>query len=252
MALGDTYQNNKKDYENKKAPTVYSRYAFSNIESQIDPSKLSFTFWNGFLKISIAPLKPGTEEFDYDNSGSVYLTYLKAKLLADEITLFLQNPDTYSNVGVPSGSGLISITNGKDVAGKFAPSLVIRQIDEGGKVISTYLYEFKTQYHYSIRNYVEGSSEFDKIYNDMLEIEALRSLLLQYYESMSGAMAYSIIDQGRFDTSRINTKLDSIAEKLGIQYGGGKKSYDRKPSVFDKAEGRSYTAMDLDDIEEQM
>ena len=254
MALGDRYENNKRDYEKKKSPTLYSKYSFSNQESELDPTKLNFTFWNGLLKIAIAPLKPGTNEYDYDNAGAIYITYYKAKLLADEISLFMNDPETYNNLGVPSGTGLISISNGKDLTGKVTPCLIIRQINAEGKASATYLYEFRREHHYTIRNYNESDSSFDKIYNNDLEIELLRRILLDYYQSINGAYAYSVIDYNKFNNSRINTKLDSIAEKLGISYTYNNSNNNRKSnkSVFDKVEGRNYSVSDIDDIENQM
>lgn len=247
MALGDKYENNKKDYDNKKNPTVYSRFSLANSESTIDPSKLGASFWNGLLKLSISPSKPGTQEYDHDNAGAVHLSHFKAKLFADEIALFLQNPETYANQGVPSGAGLVSITNGKELTGKLNPCLVIRKISEDGKIESTYVYEFKNNYHYAIRNYDDKDNSFDKIYNNNLELQLLHTLLTEYYTSVNGAMAYSVIDYGRFDNSRVNTKLDSIAEKLGVEYGGKSGGNKRSSSsVFDKKEGRNYSIEDLD------
>lgn len=256
MALGDTYNNNKKDYENKYSPTVYSKFAWSNTESKIDPSRLSPTFWNGMLKLAIAPLKPNSNpdiiEFDHDNAGAVYLTHIKAKMLADEITVFLQNMESYKNQGVASGSGLISISNGKEFTGSLTPCLIIRNIDDSGKSTASFLYEFKKDYHYSIRNYNEKDASFDKFYNDTLEIEMLRDLLIEYHIAMSGALAYSVMEFGKYDNSRTNSKLDAIADKLGVVANNSKKSYSKSTSAFDRAEGRSYNSMDLDDIENEM
>lgn len=257
MALGDTYNNNKKDYEGKNSPTVYSKFSWSNTESKIDPSRLSPTFWNGMLKLAIAPLKPNSNpdiiEFDHENAGAVYLTHIKAKMLADEITLFLSNMEAYKNQGVTSGSGLVSISNGKELAGALTPCLIIRSIDESGKSVASFLYEFKSDYHYSIRNYNEKDASFDKFYNVNLEIEMLRDLLLEYHISMSGALAYSVLEFGKYEAGRTTAKLDGIAEKLGVSTNtNNKKSYSKNTSAFDKASGRGYTNKDLDDIENEM
>lgn len=250
MALGDKYDNNKKDADKRRSPTVYSKYGFGNKESKLDPTKLSITYWNGLLKLSIAPSIPNTQNFDYEKEGAIYLTHIKAKMFIDEIDIFLNDPNTYNNVGVSTNTGLVYISNGKEFGGSVVPCLLIRLMDEDGKITGSFLYEFKEDYHYTIRNFNEEDITFDKIYNNLLEIELLRSLLYDYYTAMSGAVAYSVQEYGKYDNSRTHTKLDSIAEKLGISY---KKIYNKpNVSVFDKAEGRSYNATDLDDIENQM
>lgn len=253
--LGDKYNNNSKKDNAKKSPTVYSKYTLSNSESSVDPSKLSTTYWNGLMKLSIAPFNEASKEYEYDKSGDVYLSGYKAKALADEITLYLEQPDRFANLGVVSGTGIINISNGMDINGIVVPNITIREVNEDGTVKASYLYEFKSNYHYTIRNYEESTGKFDKIYNNNLEIITLRDMLNEFYLSMGGAQAYAGIEYGKFDNSRTQTKLDSIAEKLGIEYKKNN-NYSSKgrgnSSVFDKAEGRSYDSKDLEEIENGM
>ena len=80
MALGDTYNNNeRKNY----SPSVTSGYRFSNPESAIDKTSLSFTFWNKLLKVSIAPRK----ETEGDTNIFIYPGY-KFKCIDCLITNF--------------------------------------------------------------------------------------------------------------------------------------------------------------------
>lgn len=255
MALGDVANNNNQ--KGKYQPQVYSGYGFSNSESNVDKTKLSCSFWNKMLKLSIVPLKgvnsAGIPEWDEDNAVSMYLTHVKARILHDEIDLFMNNRDSYNNLGVPSGSGLVSISSGKEL-GTSNPCLIIRKLNaETGAIDSSYAYEFKQDYHYSVRNFDESTSDFDKIYHNDTELEQLKTLLKSYYEAMTGAMAYSIIDNMKYDTSRLNTKINSIAEKLGIEYGQGG-SYNKQKSstsIFNNKEGRNFTTSTIDDIESQ-
>lgn len=259
MALGDVYNNNKKkDY----SPTVYSPYSFSNPESTVDPTKLSFTYWNNMLKLSVSPRKQTNDDqvaFDYDNSISVYLTHTKARLLAEEIELFMQDPTAYSNMGVPSGAGLVSISNGKEV-GVNCPCLIIRKIDEQGIVTASIAYQFKQQYHYSIRNYSEKKSDgFDKIFNDDIEILELQQVLVGYYQAMTAATAYSVMEQQKYDMSRINTKLELIGDKLGIEFGKNNKGGGKSSSSFfnssngnNNGGGAQFSNSSLEDIDELM
>lgn len=248
--LGEKYENNKKNKGYQ--PNVYSRYVLANSESPIDPSKASFTFWNGLLKVAVAPFIESKSEYDYDNEGAVYLSHFKAKALLEDLKVFIKDMEKINSVGVPTKDGLLSVSNGIEIHGELKPCIIIRKLDEDGSVKSSYMYEFKSSYHYTIRNFEEGGS-FDKIFHDNLELLLFMDLLDEYYRATSGAYAYSNMDYGRFGNSIMNTKLDSIAEKLGIEYKG-KKNYGgnkgKSNSVFDGAKGRSYESKGLDDIDE--
>ncbi|MGL5327906.1 MAG: hypothetical protein ACRDD7_01470 [Peptostreptococcaceae bacterium] len=243
MALGDmtVANNNKKNY----SPVLYSAYKFSNAESVVDQTILTPTFWNGMLKLAISPRKNtgNTEEvsWDHDNAIAMYLSHIKARLLYNEVCKFQQDMNAFNNVGVPSGAGLISISNGKEF-GINNPCLVIRKLDaQTGQVESSIAYQFKYDYHYSIRNFEEKTSDFDKIYDNNLELEMFKDLLKGYYEAQSGAVAYSVIDAMKFDMSRLNTKLTAVGEKLGVEMGGGYKNNQSKSSssIFNNKEPRN-------------
>lgn len=265
MALGDTYNNNeKKNY----SPSVTSGYRFSNAESTIDKTSLSFAFWNKLLKISIAPKKETTDDtisFDYENAGSVYLSHTKAIMFYKEIVRFMEEYKSGiapKNAGVPSGNeGLIYICNGEEFNAE-GPCLVIRKIDESGHCTSTYVYEFRRNTHYSILNYTEKTAKFESRFYDELEIEQLANLLKSYYESMTMAIAYSIQEAGKYDNSRMNTKLKIIGEKLGVDFtkqNNSEKSRFTSTSYFSNAKpandtssysgmSSSYESGSLDDL----
>lgn len=221
MALGDTNYQGNNNKPRFKEPEVYSCYNMSNVEG-IDPSALSFSFFRNLLKITISPKlqnPTGDKMWDHENAACVYLTHTKARMLAKEIEKVLAG-DKF-NGGVNTGSdGLISFSDGKEVGSQFY-CIIIRKIDSNGGVLGTYVYEFKTNYHYAISNFNASDSTHDKDYYDMLEIEQLKDLLVDYYNAMTNAIAYSVINNLRFDMSRINTKLNDIAEANGIKYGNG-------------------------------
>lgn len=221
MALGDTYNNNeKKNY----SPSVNSGYRFSNPESTIDKTSLSFTYWNKLLKVSIAPRKEiegDVISFDYDNAGTVYLSHTKAFMLYKEMINFLEmykQGTAQTNAGVATGSeGLIYICDGKEFSAD-GPCLVIRKIDENGNCTSTFVYEFKRDVHSSVINYTEKTKSFESNLYELLEIEQIINLLKSYYEAMTMAVAYSVQEANKYDTSRLNTKLKIIGEKLGVEF----------------------------------
>lgn len=263
MALGDTYNNNeRKNY----SPSVTSGYRFSNPESAIDKTSLSFSFWNKLLKVSIAPRKEtegDTIAYDHENAGAVYLSHSKAYIFHKEIINFL---DAYKkgaspkNVGVSTGSeGLIYICTGEEFNAN-GPCLVIRKIDENGKSTSTFVYEFKRDAQ-SVVNYSEKTTEFESNIFEFNEIEQLAVLLKNYYDSMTMAVAYSVQEANKYDNSRINTKLKIIGEKLGVDFQkpNNDKGRSSNNSYFTnakpKSENQSYNGLNtsyetgsLDDI----
>lgn len=221
MALGDTYNNNER---RNYSPSVTAGYRFSNPDSTIDKTSLSFTYWNKLLKISIAPKKEtegDTIAFDHENAGNVYLSHTKALIFYKEIMRFLDeytNGTAVTNAGVNTGKeGLIYICDGKEFNAE-GPCLVIRKIDEHGHSVSDYAYEFRRGLHSSIINYEAKTSNFESRFYDLLEIEQFANLLKSYYESMTMAIAYSIQETNKYDTSRMNTKLKIIGEKLGVEF----------------------------------
>lgn len=220
MAFGDNNDNNSRKYYE---PTVYSAYAMSNTDG-VDPSALNFQFSLGLLKITISPMlpnaKPGDSElWDRKNGASIWLTHTKARMLAESIKEMLNGKmDEINNESVPSGNGgLITFSNGKEL-GATSPCLMIRkQNPDTGEVTSTYAYQFKSDYHYTIRNFDPATKEFEKIFFPSLEIEQFITLLETYYTSMSGAQAYGVLSGAKVDIQKTNTKFRLIMDKLGIE-----------------------------------
>lgn len=230
MSLGSTYNNNQSA---NKAPdfSMYSNYRMNNAESTIDATCITFKFWKTNLCISIFPKKvTGTDEvaFDMDNGITIYLSHTKARILKHEIELFLKDPITYNSVGVPSGQAAITISNGAEY-GKDNPVITIRKVNEAGEVVASFAYEFKRDYHYSIRNY--DGKDFDQHFEDYqnIEIEQLITLLDEYTKAVTNAVAFTVLDQRKFSFSRVENKIDAIASSLGVEIskssGSGQRKY---------------------------
>lgn len=258
MALGNNYDN-KKQY----SPTVYSAYRMNNAESTIDPTCMTYTFWNNSLKISISPKKTNCGEnisFDFDNSISIYLTHTKALILAKELEKFMQDPDKYNSCGVPSGAGIITFSNGTEFGKPGTYCVVIRKVNSGtGEIESAFVYEIKSEYYFAVRGYDSNKNSFETEKEDyrLLELQQMYTLLIEYTKAMTSAAAYSVVDNMKFDMSRINTKLVKIAEKVGADLGYKNQSYSNK-SYFNQNSNNnsnsqsndySYSDASLDDIE---
>ena len=68
----------------------------------------------------------------------------------------------------------------------------------------------------SIENFNDTDSKYNTVAYDNLELEQFKTVLEQFYISMTNAMAYSVINCNRFNDTRIKNSLDAIKENLGI------------------------------------
>lgn len=265
MALGN-YNNNDNNQKKNYEPILYSPYNTSNREG-IDPSALSFQFYNGLLKVSIAPMKLGVKPedtsdiWDHDNACSIYLPHMKARMLYDEIKYVMEHPDEIYNAGVPAGNALISFSTGKEL-GATGPCLIIRRLDTNtGEPTSSYAYQFRANHYFGVRNFdpKNPSDHVEQFYPD-IEINALLDLLKQYSEQACGAAAYMNMYANKYDTNRLHTKIGLMMDKLGIEssadyskknnsYGGSFFSNNNRNNSGSSADMRSNT---LDGFESEM
>lgn len=260
MALGDSYSNNKQT--NLYDPEVFSQYSLSNKDGLVDPSMLSIRFWNGLLKLSIYPKLPNaTQEhiWNKEDAISIYLNHTKARILAEGIDSVLDPNTTIHNYGVSTRDGLVSFSDGKEI-GIESPCLILRKIDQNdGHVISSYIYEFRIDYHSAVINFDPKNISFDKVYLDSLEVEQFKDLLKSYYIAMTNAESYAVVSSYQF--KRLSSKVDQIGEAVGIA-SGEKPNYSKKggTSFFNNPNsgngGGSKNAMSrsatIDDIDNEM
>jgi hypothetical protein len=254
MALGNSYNNNGK---NQYTPVYYSQYNTANKDG-IDPSALSYSFYNRMLKLTISPAKPESGDkvsYDHENAAVAWLTHTKARMLHDQIKKVLEGK--IENGGVNTGNeGLVRFIDGKEL-GVNNYCLIINKIDEAGNVLSSYAYEFKSKHHYAVENFNPKDASHKKAYYNNIEVEQFLDLLEQYYLAMSGAMAYSVMDGFRFTTDANNTKIDLIMSKLGVEYKPGTTSrsssggsyFDREGSSSSPSEGRNIRTATMDELE---
>lgn len=253
----NSYSNNK-DANKPFEPNVYSGYRWNNAESAVDKTCMTTGYWKQMLKIGIFPVKDTNSDnvtFDMDNGIMVYLNHAKAKMFADELRNFLRDPITYNGVGVPSGSGIITISNGKEF-GVNNPIFVIRKLDEVGKVVSSFAYEVKSDYYFSIRNYT-GEKNFSKETESYknLEIEEMIMVLDEYCKAMTYGTAYSIMDANKYNYDRLLGRANAIAEKLGVETNRTSSrgsSFNSSTSFFNSAGSTSndgYSTATIDDID---
>lgn len=251
MALGD--KSNKEYYEN----TYYSRIKFRNSDEIL----LGFSFWKGMLKINLSKVKAGTSE--YEEIAVIHLSPMKARLLKDNLEYLktLDYNDTRMfgvDTGISDTRNIIAFGNDasstKDGIKRY---LVIGKVDPNGTLLNPVRFDFNFDYNFAIEWIDLKKMDCSKRYDNNLELDVVIEVLDQFVKSMTGAMAYSVMDMGRFDYSRITTKIESVMKALNIDTGRG--SGDQSNSYFNKngaaspqnsnrARSNNMTIEDLDDM----
>ena len=113
-----------------------------------------------------------------------------------------------------------------------------------------FVYEIKTGFHYSVKDFVSIGDEIEKEYDNVIELITLADILYDFYRNHNGAAAHFVAEYGKYDMSRIQSKLNSIAEKMGISYENKKSSSNSSGSAFSNKPGKVYTMESLDNDDE--
>ena len=243
------------------SPTVYSRIAFSNRESEVDKTKLEFSYWNGLLKVSISPYIPGSEEIDRRASISLHLTITKAYELLKEIEQFEEDRKNEVNTnffyGVNTNKGLIGIGRGDEFGHPGSILFTIRRTDENGDTISSYAYEFKnSDFYYGIRNFDPNLKTYGYSHHENVEIDLVKKQLENYINAMTMANGYGSVEALRYYTDNVYKSLNQIKQNLGIKiesktYGTGSFFRDGATAAAPKASYSSISdAINPDDSEQ--
>lgn len=265
MAMSNN-QFSKDETKKGTSVNVYSDYSFANPNSKVDQTRLSATFCLGLLKLEIAPKIQNSDKpyptYDSKTGVAVYLSHTKALILLKEMEAMEADPNVATSVGVDSGSGekqgIIQISNGAEF-GTTNRCVVIRKIamdNNGGAYVSaSFATELKEDdYHYSIRNLnADDPTQFDKIYHNNIEWEQLKTLLQQFVIAQTNAVAYSVMEQMKYNNSRVNTKLDLVMENLGIEkktYGNN--NYNNTSIFQNGGNSNSSRQTSIDDINDFM
>ena len=215
MALGD---NKKQNYEN----TFYSRLKFTNYEAK---KMLSFAFWKGNLRVSINNIKDSATGIEYEELSTIHLSPIKAQLLKEQLVAFRSLKDsatTTKSVGIDTGIGetknFLAVGNKESSKNDdIQRTLCIGKVDINGNIVECNTFDFNHQYHFGIEWTDVQSMKCTTTYQDNVELDLLIIALEEYVKAMTGAVAYSVMDMGRFDYSRINTKIELVMNKLGIE-----------------------------------
>lgn len=210
MALKN-YNNNERQITN----TTYSSISFSNPESKIMQSKISISYFNKLMKISIALRNnAGSNDayatYDTDNQVSVYVSFVKAEMLKRMIDKFI-NDESIHNVCIELKNGLLKICDGSEY-GINNTCISISYADESGNV-NEVIYECKSNYHTAAFNYSDGQFSTE-VFKD-IELESFSMALEQYFYASSYAVAATVMEASMYKRQAIYDIIKSIADKTG-------------------------------------
>ena len=240
MATG----NNSRD--NQPTLMVYTPISFANSESKLNKSRLSISYFNKLMKLSIANAigkgDGGFVKYDNDNEVSVYISPTKAGVLSRLLKEYYLTKEN-TNVCIELKNGLLKVY--KTASGGCAVS--ISSADSKGAVTET-IYECKSQvgaYNYNDGQYSEA------VFEDF-ELQYLSMVFEEYFKASSYAIAASVHESALYRNEAKYNLLKAIAEKVGASTGS--KSYNSKSflSSGNKTSSTStpkeYEAASFDDI----
>lgn len=255
MALGDSnYSRNNggNNYSNDQKkdvyrPTVYG-YAFANTQDDaVDKSKLSFSMWKSTIKISIAKCtgeNNGYPTWDRDNQASIFLTPYKAKIFADIMEKFYEDPVKYNGYGIDSGKSLITISNGEEFDHPNHFCIVIRLVNrDSGKTERVDGFDIKRT-GYALYDY-NGDSSFSRDNETFKDTEFFMIVhqLRSYADAASNSIAFSVADTISHSMDYLSTGITKIGYTVGAfgKNSGGSKSYFASDNSGEYSNASSYS-----------
>lgn len=249
----NSYNNN----DNQVITTVFSPISFVNSESKVQKTRLNVSYFNKLLKISIGKqTNEGSNDayaqYDTKTPITVYVSFSKAKLLLDAMKDMQKDPVNIHNVCIELKGGLLRVSDGVEY-GADSPCIAITSSNDGETVI----YQTKAQYYKAAKNYVDKTGSFDTIYNESLEIEALMTVLEEYWKASTYAVAATVLEAGAYKREAMNSRIYAIAQKVGAleksSGGGNPGKFLNEPETYsDSAEftggAEGYSASSFEDV----
>ena len=221
MALGDA---GKMKNTNLLPVNAYG-YSFINTDSKaLIKSKLSFSMWSNFLKISIY------EDMQYDENGiitwndkngsSIFLNFSKANRLLHLLSVYRENKrmDMEYNV-VEGGKSFIAVYNGT-YFGKDVDTTVVRIVQfadhEKTKLMRQSAYQINNSAPYGKYNDETMKISYDDKHSYIdNELDLLIIQLKTFVKAMSNSYAYANMANTVYNDSMTRLFLKEILHKLG-------------------------------------
>lgn len=218
MAIGDFGNNaNGGNQQNKTyEPSYYARVGYRN-----EKHKISVRYGSGLMVLTYTEFDGS--DFRGNDLISIYLSPLKAQLLATEINNLLEYVNNEKKIDPKKAFGVNAGMSEKITYIAFHADTdkniycTIGKFDGNGKILESYTYQFEKDYHYSLQWDNVEANDLSRVYHNTAEISMLRQSLLDFARSSTGAFGYPVLDLNRYEVAKDRNDIGSIFDKLGIE-----------------------------------
>lgn len=261
MAIGGNYENNygnSNSYQSNSSQNSNKAYEgtyYSRMRLKHNNDLISISYRSGLMILDLGSVGP--EGFKFNSAIQIFLSPTKAHLLVDQINAFLKyragdDIDPSRGFGVNTGMGeKVSFIAFSTDADKII-YITIGKFDGQGTITESYRFTLNHEYNYSLEWEDVTANKLYRVFDEDVEIIMLRNAIEDFSRTSNGAVGYAVADMARWDTHRMNKRIDQIFDKLGIErqvYNGG--SNNRGSNNFlDNASSssRSTTIEDMEDL----
>ncbi len=262
MAIGSDYNSNNSGANNNRQSNDTTYYSRFRIRSKDGKRSLSISFWSGLIILDINDVD-NNNGFKSSSLETIRLSPMKARMLASELRALKEymkqdNIDPNKAFGVNSGLGnevpYIGFSVNNDEEKTIAAT--IGKINGSGNILSCQTIVFdNTEYLYALEWDNISKMDVERVQYDHLELDILIDTFDDFGKHMNGALAYSVLDLGRYDNVRMNRRFDAIYDKLGIEKytpGQGGRSNGGVNNFLNNlsSSNKHSNSRSLDDIEE--
>lgn len=240
--------NQKSDYV---SPTIYSGYTLSNSGEEVQEnqhSRISFSYWNSCLKITIQPRLESSygkdiAEFDTKSTACIYIRCFKASILANEINKFIHDPNYKKNTACGMGSGGSVMIVSRDKNNTYNITIINKNTgSQATYICHKKFFEYITEFNFKDQSFKESSDGYE-----LKDLEILVDQLNAFYQAMSNSIAYTVVDRTHYNEVRLNDNIEAIAAKLGVEVrsAGG---YKKRTSYKDMNSSTSFSHDTMDNF----
>lgn len=260
MAIGSEYNGNNNNGSNKQSDTTY--YSRFKIRSKDNRRSFGISYWSGLMVIDINDVD-NNNGFRVTSLETIRLSPNKAKILASELRglkeyMKQDKVDPNKAFGVNSGLGnevpYIAFSVMDDEERTIV--VTIGKINGSGNIMSSQSLTLdNNEYLYALEWNNLSKMDVERVQYSHLELDMIIDTLTDFGTHMNGALAYSVLDLGRYDTVRMNRRFDALYDKLGIEKftpgnsGRGNGGTNNFLNNLSQSSRPTSTSRSLDDIE---
>jgi len=221
MAIGDQGTNNygRSNSSNKKL-FEYSYYSRTKSKSEANKNAINITYNAGLMKINI---DEAVGDFKYETKATANLSQTKAVLLVGQMNLFEQYIENEKKIDPNKGFGVVCGMGEKTTFIGFRSNtnkdiiLFIGKFDNNGVILEMANYTFPKDYDFAVQWTDVDSNKLEKVYENKVEYNMIKTSISDFGHYMNGALAYSVLDTARWDYARLLNKLNPIYDALDIE-----------------------------------